>query len=182
MAVGAGGALYLGPLATVFPTGKLRFPEPRPLTQGYLPLSMITAQEETKAAGFLVGSGEEKGGGAPACLDADSLPSWTTGVFCFRNDLKPLDWFQKKSGACHLSGDFLRGHLLKCQERESISWSGTFRAGWELNVFCSGGSQPPPCFSGRLCLAVTGRGAEKEQRCCLPKCQEPALGVAAGYF
>lgn len=79
-------------------------------------------------------------------------------MFCFRNDLKPLYWFQKKSRVCHLSGDFLWGHLLKCQERESISWSGTFRARWELNVFGSGGSQPPPCFSGRLCSAVTGGG------------------------
>lgn len=59
MAVGAGGALYLGPLATLFPIEKLRFPEPRLLTQGYLPLLMTAAPEETEAAGFLVGSGEE---------------------------------------------------------------------------------------------------------------------------
>lgn len=85
-------------------------------------------------------------------------------MFCFRNDLKPLYWFQKKSRVCHLSGDFLWGHLLKCQERESISWSGTFRAGWELNVFGSGGSQPPPCFSGSLCLAVMGGGGEGRRR------------------
>lgn len=77
--------------------------------------------------------------------------SWTTCMFCFRNDLKPFDCFQKKSRACHFSSDFLWGHLLKCQERESISWSGTFRACWELK-FCFllrrySGSQPPPCFT-----------------------------------
>lgn len=73
MAVGAGGALYLGPLATLFPIEKLRFPEPRLLTQGYLPLLMTAAPEETEAAGFLVGSGGRKRGWS-VCVSRHRLP------------------------------------------------------------------------------------------------------------